>query len=55
MENAVLNIYHKIVHEWANAVLTPIHTVAITTDLIVLKGCSNGVHTYGNTKTTTVM
>ena len=30
MVNALLEIDHKIVHKWANAVLTPIHTVAVT-------------------------
>ena len=29
-ENAQLKIYHKIVHKWANVVLMPIHTVAVT-------------------------
>ena len=62
MANALLKIDHKIVHEWANAVLTPIHsvaitpiyTVAITPNHNVLQGCANSVRTYGHTNTTTV-
>ena len=58
MENDLLKIDHKIVHEWANAVLmpihtvatTPIHTVATTPNLTVLQGCDNVVHTYGHKK-----
>ena len=30
MENALLKINKKIVHKWANDVLTPIHTIAVT-------------------------
>ena len=30
MANALIKIDHKIVHKWANAVLAPIHTVAVT-------------------------
>ena len=55
MENALLRIDHKIVHEWANDVLTPIHTVAITLNPTVVQGCDNFVCTYGHTNTTTVM
>ena len=59
MENALLKIDHKIVHKWANAVLTPIHTVSVTpvhTVAIkkkhtVLKECANVVRTYGHTNT----
>ena len=54
MANALLKIDHKIVHEWANAVLTPIHTVAITPNRTVLQGCANVVRTYGHTNTKTV-
>ena len=62
MANAQLNIDHKIVHEWANAVLTqihtfaitPIHTVAINPNLNILQGCANVVYTYKHTNTTTV-
>ena len=53
MENALLKNDHKIVHKWANAVLTPIHMVAVTPvhtlaisqNLTVLKGCANVVRT----------
>ena len=71
MENALLKIDHKIVHKWANAVLTPthtvavtpihtvavkpIHTVAITQNRTVQQGCANVVCTYGHTNTKTVM
>ena len=62
MENALLKIDHQIVHKWANAVLTPIHTVAatpihtvtITKNRTVLQGCDNAVHTYGKTNIKTV-
>ena len=30
MANDLLKIEHQIVHKWDNAVLTPIHTVAVT-------------------------
>ena len=54
MENAIIKINHKIVHKWANAMLTsihtvgitPIHTVAITQNRTVLQGCGNVVRTY---------
>ena len=63
MANALLKIDHKIVHKWANAVLTPIHlvavtpvhTVAIRQNLTVLKMCANVLDTYGHTNTKTVM
>ena len=63
MSNALLKIDHNIVHEWANAVLTPIHaveitpihTVAITPNRTVLKGRANVVRMYGHTNTKTVM
>ena len=59
MENDLLKIDHKIVHEWANAVLTPIHTVEITPihtvaimpNRTVLQGCANVVYTYVRTYT----
>ena len=62
MANALLKIDQKIVHKWANAVLTPIHTVAVTPvhtvaikkNRTVLQGCANVVHTYRNTNTKTV-
>ena len=52
--NALLNIYHKLVHKLSNAVLaqihrveiTPIHKVAITLDHIILKVCANVIRTY---------
>ena len=58
MANALLKIDHKIVHKWANAVLAPIHTVAvmpvhtvaISQNRIVLKYCANVVRTYRHTK-----
>ena len=63
MANALLKINHKIVHKWANAVLTPIHTVsvtpihmvAITQNLTVLQGCANVVRTYRHTNTKTLI
>ena len=62
MANALLKIDQKIVHKWANAVLAPIHTVAvmpvhtvaIIQNRIVLKYCANVVRTYGHTNTKTV-
>ena len=59
MENALLKIDQKIVHKWANAVLTPIHTVAVTPvhtvairqNRTVLQGCANVVRTYGHANT----
>ena len=62
MENALLKIDQKIVHKWANAVITPIHKVAATPvyrvaikqNRTVLKGCANVVHTYRHTNTKTV-
>ena len=63
MKNALLKIDQKIVHKWANDVLTPFHTVAVTPvhtaeikqNHTVLQGCANVVHTYihKNTKTVT--
>ena len=37
MENDLLKNFHDIVHKWANAVLTPIHTVAITQTVMFCK------------------
>ena len=62
MANALLKIDQKIVKKWANAVLMPIHTVAvtpvhmvaITQNRNVLQGCGNVVRTYGHTNTKTV-
>ena len=62
MANALLKIDQKIVHKWANAVLTPIHTVSVTPvhtvairqNRTVLQGCANVVCTYGHTNTKTV-
>ena len=59
MENALLKIDHEIVHKWANAVITqihtitvrPIHTVAITHNRTVLQGYSNVVRMYRRTNT----
>ena len=63
MANALLKIDHKIVKKWANSVLTPIHTVAVTLvhtvairqNRAVLQGSSHGVCTYGHTNTKTLM
>ena len=62
MANALLKIYHKIVHKWDNAVLTPIHTVAFTPvhtveirqNRTVLQECDNVVRKQGHTNTKTV-
>ena len=62
MANALLKIDQKIVHKWSNAVLTPIHTFAVTPvhtvsireNRTVLQGCANVVRTYGHTNTKTV-
>ena len=59
MENALLKINQKIVHKWANAVLTPIHTIVVTPihtvaikqKRTVLQGCANFLHTYIHTIT----
>ena len=59
MANDLLKMHHKIVHEWANAVLKPIHTVtimpihtvAITPNRTDLQGCANAVRAYGHTNT----
>ena len=48
-------------YEWANAVITPIdkvaitsiHMVAITPNRNVVQGCDNAVRTYGHTNITT--
>ena len=57
MANALLKIDHKIVHKCSNAVLTPIHTVAVAPvhtvaireNRTVLQGCTNAVHNYVRT------
>ena len=62
MANALLKIDQKIVQKWANAVLTPIHTVAVTPvhtvaiskNRTVLQGCANVIRMYGHTNTKTV-
>ena len=62
MENSLVKTNQKIVHQWANAVLTPIrivavmpvNTVAIRQNRYVLQGCANVVCTYGHTNTKTV-
>ena len=54
MANSLLKIDHKILHKWANDVLTPIHTVistpvhtvAIRQNCNVMQGCDNVVRTY---------
>ena len=62
MANTLLKIDQDIVHKWANAVLTPIHTVAVTPvhmveirkNRTVPQGCANFVRTYVHTNTKTV-
>ena len=62
MAHARLKIDRKIVHKWAYSVLTPIHTVAVTSvhkvtfrqNHTVLQGCANDVHTYRHKNTKTV-
>ena len=62
MANALLKIDQKIVHKWANYVLTLIHTVAVTQVHTVeikkkrtaLQGCANVVHAYRHKNTKTV-
>ena len=57
MSNALLKTNQEIVHKWANAVLMPIHTVAVTPvhtvvirqNRTVTQGCANGVCTYVRT------
>ena len=57
MANALLKTDQNIVHTWANALLTPIHTVASTPvhtvairkNRTVLQGCANVVRTYVRT------
>ena len=63
MANSLLKINHKIFHKWANAVLTPIytvaitpnHTVPITPNHTVVQECANVVRMYEHTNTITVM
>ena len=63
MANALLKVNDKIIHEWANDVLTsirtvaitPFHTVAITSNHTFLQGCYDVIYTYRHTNTTTVM
>ena len=63
MANDLFKTDQKIVHKWANAVLTqihtvavmPVHTLAIRQNRTVLQGCANVVRTYGHTHTKTVM
>ena len=62
MANALLKTDQIIVHKWANAVLTPIHKVAVTPvhtvtirqNRTVLRGCANVIRTYGHINTKTV-
>ena len=46
MVNALLKIDHKIVQEWANAVLIPNHMVVLAPNHTFLQGCANVVCTY---------
>ena len=63
MVNALIKIDQKIVHNWANSMLTPIHTVAVTPvhtvaisqNRTVLQGFANVVRTYRHKNTKTVM
>ena len=62
MANVLLKIYQKIVHKQVNAVLTKVHTVAVTPvhkveikqNRTIMQGCDNVVHTYRHTNTKTV-
>ena len=62
-ENALLKFDQKIVHKWANDVLTQIHTVAVTPvhtveikqNPTIMQECANVVHTYRHTNTKTVI
>ena len=54
LANVLLAINHKILHEWYNAVLTPIHMVAITQNRTVVQGFANAVSTDVQAYTTTV-
>ena len=62
MENVLFKIDHKIVHEWCNDALTPIHMITITPihmvaippNRTVVKRCANVVRIYGHTNTTKV-
>ena len=54
MVNSPLKIYHKVVQEWENDVLTPNHRVLLTKNHTVVQGCANVIRTYGHTKRTTV-
>ena len=62
MENMLLKIDQKILHKWLNAVLMPIHTVAVTPvhtvairkNSTVMQGCTNVVRTDGHKNTKTV-
>ena len=61
MANSLLKIDQNIVHKWANAVLTlihtvavkPVHTASIKQNRTVLQGCANVVHMYRNKNTKT--
>ena len=54
MTNALLKFNYKIIQEWANDVLTPIHTVAITPNRTVVQGCAIVVCMDGCTNNTNV-
>ena len=45
MENALIKINHKIVHKWANSVLTLIHMFANIQNRTALQGCAKVVRT----------
>ena len=53
MANSLIKMDHKVMQEWANAVLTQNHTVVITPNNIVVQGCANVVCTYVRTDTKT--
>ena len=55
MENTLLKIDQKFVHEWENSLLLSNHTVVLTPNHTVLQGYINVICTYGNTKPTTAM
>ena len=54
MANEILKIDHKVMQEWANSVLTPNHTVALTPNHKVVQDCDNVVRKCGHTKPTTL-
>ena len=54
MVNAELKINNMILHEWANTVLIPIHTVAIIPKCTAVQGCDIFICMYEQTNIKTV-